>query len=126
MVQSRIPAHRVRRRPPPFHPVAVRARKGGWSFERQRRFLAALYWTGSVASAARAVGMSRMSAYRLRRRAGAASFAHAWDTVLTPPGSGRCVAPRADWRKATCTTALGKCEFNSAGFALISQPSSRP
>ena len=34
MARTLIPAHRVRRRPLPFHPVAIRVRKGGWSFER--------------------------------------------------------------------------------------------
>ena len=45
--------------------------------------------------------MSRESAHRLRARSGAESFAHAWDRVLTPPGSGRVRAPAADWRKIT-------------------------
>jgi hypothetical protein len=38
--------------------------------------------TGSVSEAARAVGMSRMAAYRLRHRPGAASLAHAWDAIM--------------------------------------------
>lgn len=68
--------------------------------ERQAEFLGHLYLTGSVGAAARAVGMSRMSAYRLRRRVNADSFAHAWDMVLTPPGAGR-IALAVDWRKVT-------------------------
>jgi hypothetical protein len=49
---TRWPAHA---RVPPFLPVPLRARR---------------------------VGMSRMGAWRLRRRAGAESFAHAWDAVM--------------------------------------------
>lgn len=95
------PAHRLRRRPPFFHPVPLRARADGWSVARQCGFLAQLYITGSVAAAARSVGMTRASAYRLRAREGAESFAHAWDRVLSPPGSGRSARPKVDWRKVT-------------------------
>ena len=94
-------AYKRRRRPPPFFPVALRRRRDGWTASRQCRFLVELYRTGRVDLAARAVGVSRMSAYRLRRREGAESFAHAWDTVLTPPGTGRRVPPRTEWRKVT-------------------------
>jgi len=45
--------------------------------------------------------MSRASAYRLRERDGAESFARAWDRVMTPPGSGRLLVPTPDWRKVT-------------------------
>ena len=69
-------------RVPPFLPVPLRARADGWTPERQARFIGLLAETGSVAEAARRVGMGRESAWRLRRRAEAASFAHAWDAVL--------------------------------------------
>ena len=69
-------------RVPSFLPVPVRARADGWTSERQARFVGTLAETGCVSAAARAVGMSRLSAYRLRARPGAASLAHAWDTVL--------------------------------------------
>lgn len=95
------PAHRLRRRPPFFHPVPLRHRADGWTVWRQCAFLARLYLTGSVSAAARGVGMARESIYRLRRRAGAESFAAAWDRVLTPPGFGRFEASRTDWRKVT-------------------------
>ena len=108
------PAHTQRRRPGWFTPVPVRARSDGWSVARQCRFLAALYWTGSVRAAAAAVGMSRASAYRLRGRADAAGFAAAWDRVLTPPGSGRLAGPRFDYRKVT-QAALAK----RAGSGLV-------
>ncbi len=96
----RTPARKLRRRPPFFHPVALRSRRDGWSAARQCAFLAHLYLTGSVSAAARTVGMSRESAHRLRRSAGAASFARAWDHVLTPRSEGR-VAQKVDWRKVT-------------------------
>lgn len=95
------PARKHRRRPPFFHPVPVRDRKDGWSVERQCAFLGHLYLTGCVTSAARAVGMGRESAHRLRRREGAEGFSHAWDVVLTPPGEGRISRARTDWRKVT-------------------------
>lgn len=98
---SRKSAHRKRHSPPYFRPALVRTRQDGWSEERQCAFLAALYLTGSVTAAARAANMSRMSAYRLRERAGAEDFAFAWDRILTPLGTGRCVRPRRDWRKVT-------------------------
>lgn len=97
-------AHRRRRRPGWFRPVPLRARADGWSEVRQCGFLCALYVTGSVAAAARLVGMSRRGAFRLRERAGAESFAHAWDRVLTPPGKGHLATPRQDYRKVTLQT----------------------
>ncbi len=52
----------------------------GWSSEVQRAFVGALARCGVVAAAARSVGRSPSSAYRLRRRAGDDSgFARAWD-----------------------------------------------
>ena len=95
------PAHKRRRKPPFFHPVPVRARSDGWSIARQCVFLAKLYLTGSVGAAAKAVGMSRNSAYRLRARDGAEDFAFAWDAVLTPPGAGRLSRAKPHWRKVT-------------------------
>ncbi|MEL7690247.1 hypothetical protein [Citromicrobium bathyomarinum] len=103
-------AHNSRRRPGWFRPVPLRARRDGWSGARQCAFLVQLYLTGSVAAAARRVGMSRASAYRLRERADAQSFAHAWDRVLTPPGSGRCDDAREDFRKVTDAELVGRVE----------------
>lgn len=104
------PAHKRRRKPPFFHPVPLRARADGWSAQRQCAFLAQLYFTGSASAATRAVGMSRASAYRLRQRAGAQGFAHAWDMVLTPPGSGRQTTPKPDWRKVTTEALIARLE----------------
>ncbi len=105
------PAHRLRRKPPFFHPVLLRSREDGWSVVRQCEFLAQLYLTGSVAAAARTTGMSRASAYRLRERAGAEGFAHAWDAVLVPPGSGRLTGPDIDWRKVTHQALVSRVEW---------------
>lgn len=66
----------------PFTPVPTGSRHDGWTPARQINFIAALSATGVVGSAARAVGMSRKSAYALRARPGAESFARAWDTAL--------------------------------------------
>jgi hypothetical protein len=74
------PARHVR--VPAFAPVPLRTRSDGWTPARQAAFLAALAETGSVCAAARRVGMARETAYRLRRRADAGSFAAAWDAVL--------------------------------------------
>lgn len=63
-----------------FTPVAFdRVRPDGWTERRQRDFITALAAMGSVLHAARAVGMTKRSAYQLRNRAGAESFANAWD-----------------------------------------------
>ena len=61
---------RARRMPrvPPFYPVPTRARRDGWTVQRQADFLGMLAETGSVAGACEAVGMSRKSD---ARRAGA-------------------------------------------------------
>ena len=102
--------HTLRRRPSWFRPVPLRSRRDGWSEVRQCAFLAQLYLTGSATAAAKAVGMSRASAYRLRARKEAESFAFAWDRVLTLPGSGHPGAPREDKRKVTMATLLARLE----------------
>lgn len=98
------PAHRRRHRPGWFRPVPLRARADGWTETRKCEFLAQLYVTGSVAAAAKAVGMTRASAYRLRTRIGAESFSAMWDRVLTPPGCGHVPKPQPDFRKVTLHT----------------------
>ena len=62
-------------------PVRRRPRLDGWTEEKQRRFIEALADTGLVGAAAKAVGMSRESAYRLRRSPHGAAFARAWDAA---------------------------------------------
>jgi hypothetical protein len=67
-----------------FTPVsAQRQRADGWTSQTQANFIRALEAMGSVGKAARAVGMGRASAYRLRERPDAASFAAAWDRAIS-------------------------------------------
>ncbi len=50
----------------PFVPIErLRRRRNGWSADKQRAFIATLSRCGSVAAAARSVGMTSRSAYRL-------------------------------------------------------------
>ena len=62
-------------------PVRRRPRCDGWTEEKQRRFIETLADTGMVSAAAEAVGMSRETAYRLRRSPHGAAFARAWDAA---------------------------------------------
>jgi hypothetical protein len=71
-----------RLRVPAFYPVPTRTRRDGWTVWRQADFLGMLAETGSVIGACEAVGISRKSAYQLRARPGAESFAAAWDAAL--------------------------------------------
>lgn len=73
-----------------------RRRRDGWTADRQLRFLDVLARTRSVTRAARAAGMSRESAYRLRSRKQGLLFAHLWDRLMQPdPGSSLEVHTRA-------------------------------
>jgi hypothetical protein len=64
-----------------FAPVPhIRAR--GWTHDAQLAFITALSRCGVVAQAARSVGCSPRSAYYLRQRPGAESFAAAWDWAI--------------------------------------------
>jgi hypothetical protein len=64
----------------PFTATPSSARPDGWSPERKLRFLDRLAATGNVRSACAAVGMSRETAYALRRRDGL--FARGWAAAL--------------------------------------------
>lgn len=64
----------------PFISSDPAVRCDGWSPERKTRFLDRLAATGNVRAAAARVGMSRDSAYRLRRRDGL--FARGWAAAL--------------------------------------------
>jgi hypothetical protein len=64
-----------------FDPVPVRTRRDGWTPERQRRYVLALFETGHMGRAARAVGMTEQSAARLRRRPDAGPFARACEAA---------------------------------------------
>lgn len=63
-------------------PVLRKRRADGWSPDRQRAFIEALADCGSVAAAARSVGMSESTAYRLRRSPGAEAFDRAWAAAI--------------------------------------------
>ena len=66
-----------------FTPVPrLRKRRNGWTPETQRAFIDALSRCGCVARAARAVGKTPRSAYRLLESEGAESFAEAWDQAI--------------------------------------------
>jgi len=65
-----------------FTPVPLRAQHNGFRAKQQVRFVVALARGASVAEAARAVGMTRPSVYRVRRRPDAGSFAAAWDNAV--------------------------------------------
>ena len=81
------PVRRARKMPrvPAFYPVPTRSRRDGWTKQKQTDFLGYLAETGSVMGACEAVKMSRNSAYKLRARPGAESFAAAWDAALGAP-----------------------------------------
>src|SRR5688572_23878445 len=57
-------------------------RHDGWTPSRQARFLRELAATHCVAGAARAVGMSRQSAYKLRHRLRGQPFDVAWQCAF--------------------------------------------
>jgi hypothetical protein len=74
--------------------VPLRARKDGWTEERQRRFVLLLAAGCGPTEAAAAVGMSKQSAFGLRRREGAQSFAAAWDSAAAYAERRRAAAAR--------------------------------
>jgi hypothetical protein len=65
-----------------FRPVPLRARHDGWTHERQFRFILFLARGYGPSEAARLLGKSRQTAYDLRKKPGAESFAAAWDAAL--------------------------------------------
>jgi hypothetical protein len=67
-------------------PVRRRPRLDGWTEEKQRRFIETLADTGLVGAAAKGVGMSRETAYRLKRSAHGAAFSRAWDAARAHAG----------------------------------------
>lgn len=64
-----------------FVPAGVRYRYDGWTPDKQVGFIERLAEGGCVDEAARAVGMSRNSAYALRRRDDAQAFRLAWEAA---------------------------------------------
>lgn len=82
-----------------FRPVAVRAQHNCWSPALQLRFVVALARGAGPDEAARALGRTRQSVYRLRRRPDAAGFAAAWDAAIAfsrdAAAAGRSPAPNS-------------------------------
>lgn len=65
-----------------FDPAPVRARSNGWAPAVQRRFVLHLARGAGPGEAARHVGRTKQTAYALRARPGAESFAAAWDAAV--------------------------------------------
>lgn len=66
-----------------FTPVPrQRMRRGGWSADRQRQFIALLAETGSVRAACRRLGVGEHHIYKLRNHPEAAGFRAAWEAAL--------------------------------------------
>jgi hypothetical protein len=80
-----------------FVPAPTRARTAGWTPERQRAFLLALRECGLISVAAKSVGKTHQSAYRLRNRPGAEGFAAAWDRALS---DARCLAFEVAYKRS--------------------------
>ncbi|HEX8574091.1 MAG TPA: hypothetical protein VF759_15210 [Allosphingosinicella sp.] len=74
--------------------VPGRARYDGWTPALQLRFVASLARGAGPGEAAGRLGMSRQSAYKLRRRPGAEGFAAAWDSALLHARRVREAPPR--------------------------------
>jgi len=83
---------------PPFLPVPLRTRRDGWTPARQAKFIGLLAQTGCVRKAAQLLGLSRESAYRLRKAPGAGSFNAAWDTAIRGVNQPRWKFTRAERR----------------------------
>lgn len=78
----------------PFDSVPLRSRRDGWTPERQLAFIALVAKGLRPGRAAARLGMRRQGAYALRARAGAESFAAAWDAAAVV-ATRRRIADRA-------------------------------
>ena len=86
---------------PDFDPVPLRSRKDGWTPARQAAFIDMLAKRFRPGRAAGRLGMSRKSAYALRSRPGAESFAAAWDAAVTAARRREAEARLpGEWRRA--------------------------
>jgi hypothetical protein len=75
---------------PAFLPVPLRARRDGWTPQRQARFIGLLAQTGCVRTAAHGVWLIRAGVYRLRRPQDGSFSAAAAITRTGRGTSGRC------------------------------------
>lgn len=82
---------------PPAQPAPRSNAEYRWTRDKGIAFLRALTTLGSVAAAARSVGMSRKAAYALRARQGVA-FAAAWDASIEFARARRRAARRDRYR----------------------------
>src|SRR3546814_11983032 len=102
-------------------PVLKKRRKDGWSPDKQSAFIEALADSGSAATAARYVGMSESSAYRLRRVPGAEAFDRAWGEASDEAAQ---TLPDAAFARAPGSTDKPVC--GRPGHPVRLQPSQEP
>ena len=103
LVHPRLYALSCQMQPPRirFTPVLLKSHHDGWTPARQLHFIEQLAVIKSVTRACKAVGMSSVTAYALRKKPGAESFAAAWDVTLTfVPDPDRRRSPSAVQRLA--------------------------
>lgn len=86
-----VPYWRMNHRLPPS-PAGRRIRTDGWTHDRRVTFCVALAASGSVTFAAASAGLSRKSAYALRKRD--RGFASLWDRSLAAARAARREARR--------------------------------
>jgi len=77
-----------------FAPVPVRARRDGWTPKKQYFFILGIAHGFIPAKAAQILGMTRKSAYELRRKPGAEGFAAAWRAAAARARARRHAARR--------------------------------
>ena len=68
--------------PPAEAPYTPQPRHDGWTPDKQAAFLRALSATHSITEAAKSVGMTRQSAYRLRSKLKGQAFDLAWEVAF--------------------------------------------
>lgn len=78
-----------------FAPVPLRMRRDGWTAKKQYFFILGLARGFTPARAAALLGLTRKSAYALRRKPGGEGFAAAWDAAVARARSRRIEAEAA-------------------------------
>ncbi len=112
--------------PPQFDIAPTRKQHAGWTAERQRRFIEHLSLTGNVGEACAVVGVASSSAYRLRNKAGAESFARAWDAALRlcPTRSPRSGSTARSTAESSATTRTASWSWSGESRPTICSPGS--
>lgn len=129
--------------PPATDLAQPKERHDGWSPDRQVTFLEALARTGNVKVAACYAGLSRESAYKLRRRTDGRAFARAWDAAIIHARDifqdelmdkglngwneavwhqGEEVGTRERWSAPLFLAALGRLDKMADGIDLAGKP----